>query len=294
MPPHGLLNLEKPCGVTSRRVVDLVQRLARPAKVGHAGTLDPLASGVLVVCVGAATRLIEYVQRAPKRYAATFLLGRQSPTEDVDGEVTELVDPPVPSLDDILRAAGGLTGAIQQRPPAFSALKVAGQRAYDLARQGRHVELEPRTVTIHRLAVASYDYPELKLEIECGAGTYVRSLGRDLALSLDTAAVMSALVRTAIGEFRLDAALGPHELTKANWTAYLLPPIAAVGSMPRLDLSADQIREIRLGQAIPAPAGTAPPCGDVAGVDRAGRLVAILARRGSGHLGPVRNIPTEG
>ena len=292
MPPHGLLNLEKPCGMTSRRVVDLVQRLARPAKVGHAGTLDPLASGVLIVCVGAATRLIEYVQRASKRYAATFLLGRQSPTEDIDGEVTELVDPPVPSLDEVQQAAGGLTGAIQQRPPAFSALKVAGQRAYHLARQGRHFELEPRTVTIYRLAVVGYDYPELKLDIECGAGTYIRSLGRDLALSLGTAAVMSALVRTAIGEFRLDDAFGPHELTKANWTTHLLPPIAAVGSMPRVELLAGQIRQIHSGQAIPAPPGMTPSDGEIAGVDRAGRLVAILARRGSGQLGPVRNIPS--
>ena len=119
MSPSGLLNLNKPAGMTSRRVVDLVQRLARPAKAGHAGTLDPLATGVLVVCVGAATRLIEYVQRMPKRYRATFLLGRQSPTEDIEGEVTELPDAPVPTPERSRRRPGGLSaGSPSARPPS--------------------------------------------------------------------------------------------------------------------------------------------------------------------------------
>src|SRR3972149_1595212 len=122
----GILNINKPAGLTSRRVVDMVQRLVRPAKVGHAGTLDPLATGVLVVCVGAATRLIEYVQRMPKSYVGTFLLGRQSPTEDVEGHVVELPNPPIPTLEQIHQAASNLTGNIFQRPPAFSALKING------------------------------------------------------------------------------------------------------------------------------------------------------------------------
>ncbi len=149
----GLLNLNKSSGMTSRRAVDIVQRLVRPAKAGHAGTLDPLASGVLVVCVGAATRLIEYVQQMPKHYTGTFLLGRHSPTEDIEGEVTLLDNPPVPSLDAILAAACTLTGTIQQRPPDFSALKVQGRRAYDLARRGETVDLQPRTIVVHSIAV---------------------------------------------------------------------------------------------------------------------------------------------
>src|SRR5580692_3948023 len=132
----GLLNVLKPGGMTSRAVVDRVQRLVRPAKAGHAGTLDPLATGVLVVGIGFGTRLIEYVQRMPKRYRGTFLFGRQSPTEDVEGEIELLVDPPIPSRAAIEQAALLLTGEILQRPPSFSALKVAGQRAYDLARAG--------------------------------------------------------------------------------------------------------------------------------------------------------------
>ena len=147
----GLLNVDKPAGMTSRDAVDLVQRLARPAKVGHAGTLDPLATGVLVICVGAATRLIEYVQRMPKRYVGTFLLGRSSTTEDIEGQVTLLSDPPIPAAAQIEAATEKFVGSLLQRPPAFSALKVAGKRAYDLARRGEAVELKPRPVEVYAL-----------------------------------------------------------------------------------------------------------------------------------------------
>ena len=204
--PCGLLNLNKPVGMTSRQAVNVVQRLAGPAKAGHAGTLDPLASGVLVVCVGGATRLIEYVQRMRKRYVGTFLLGRQSITEDTEGDVTELPDAPVPNWQEIEAAAQRFVGRIEQRPPAFSALKVQGRAAYKLARQGKPVVLVPRPVDIHRIEIQSYEYPELVLAVECGSGTYVRSLGRDLAETLGTAAVMSALVRTSIGSHRLEEA----------------------------------------------------------------------------------------
>ncbi len=288
----GLLNLNKPSGMTSRRVVDRVQRLARPAKCGHAGTLDPLASGVLVVCVGAATRLIEYVQRMPKRYTGTFLLGRRSPTEDIQGEVTELEDPPVPSIEDLISGAKALTGRIGQRPPAYSALKLKGRRAYELARQGRPVDLSPRSVVVHTLEVTAYRYPELRLDIKCGSGTYVRSLGRDLAESLGTAAVMSSLVRTAIGSFGIEEALDPQKLTAESWSECLLPPWRAVESLPRVELSPEETAKIGNGQAIRKQ----PPKGDaeeIAAFDAAGRLVAILVPRGSGLLGPLRNLPAD-
>ena len=291
--PCGLLNLHKPPGLTSRRVVDQVERLARPAKCGHAGTLDPLASGVLVVCVGAATRLIEYVQRMTKCYTGTFLLGRHSPTEDIQGEVTELDRPPLPSADQIDSAAKALTGRIRQRPPAFSALKVKGRRAYELARQGRPVKLAPRYVVVHRVDVAAYRYPELQLNIECGAGTYVRSLGRDLAESLGTAAVMSQLVRKAIGSFRVEEALNPRQLTPDNWRGCLLPPSRAVELLPRVELTCEEIARIRSGQAIAKRAPTTD-AREIAALDGAGRLVAILVPRGSGLLGPARNLPVDG
>jgi tRNA pseudouridine(55) synthase len=156
---NGILTLNKPPGMTSRQAVDLVKRLVRPAKVGHAGTLDPLACGVLVVAIGKATRLIEFVQQAPKRYQATFLLGRTSPTDDVEGEITELFDPPIPSRAEIERASQQFVGTIEQRPPAFSAIKVGGRRAYDLARGGRAVELAPRPVAVYEISVLAYEYP---------------------------------------------------------------------------------------------------------------------------------------
>ena len=287
---YGLLNLNKPAGVTSRDVVNQVQRLVRPQKAGHAGTLDPLATGVLVVCVGPATRLIEYVQQMPKSYSGTFLLGRQSPTEDVEGQVTELADPPVPTLDQLLAAAGALTGRIQQRPPAYSALRVAGRRAYDLARRGEAFDLQPRPVEIYSLEIVSYVYPELKLRVQCGSGTYVRSLGRDLAAALGTAAVMSALQRTAIGSFRLQDAIDPAALTRENWPGHLLPPLLAAEVLPQICVTATEIPAIRAGQTIGRDALPADAT-QWAALDSAGRLIAILVPRGPGFLGPIRNFP---
>ena len=289
MAPLGVLNLSKPAGITSRAVVDGVQRLVRPAKVGHAGTLDPLATGVLVVCVGAATRLIGYVQQMPKSYTGTFLLGRQSPTEDVDGKVTEWDDPPVPTRGQIAAAAEKLVGRIQQRPPAYSALKVAGRRAYQLARQGEKVELKPREVTVHRIELEAYEYPALTLRVQCGSGTYIRSLGRDLAQSLGTAAVMSQLVRTAVGGFRVEEAIDPDRLGKDNWADCLLPPLQAVDALPRVELSAEEIARIGNGLSI-AKDTPATDAAEFAAVDPDGRLVAILKVRGPGLLGPVRNL----
>ena len=325
--PSGLLNLNKPSGITSRQAVDVVQRLARPAKAGHAGTLDPLATGVLVVCVGAATRLIEYVQRMPKGYCAAFLLGRHSPTEDIEGEMTELPNPPVPTLDQLVAASRRFVGRIEQRPPAFSALKVEGRRAYKLARRGDKLELQARPIEIHRIEVKRYAYPELVLEVECGSGTYIRSLGRDLAESLGTAAVMSALVRTFIGGFRLDEAVNPRQLTRENWQSRLHPPLRAVEHLPRVQLSAEEVVRVRNGLTIerkgegvrgqgseaeenrPLAASPASPrptnfrsvpgegqgeggeIAEFAAVDPAGQLVGILVPRSLGQLRPLRNLP---
>ena len=287
MPASGLLNIDKPTGITSRDAVDLVQRLARPAKVGHAGTLDPLATGVLVICVGAATRLIEYVQRMPKRYVGTFLLGRSSTTEDVTGIETVLPDPPIPTADQIGAAAEKLVGSLLQRPPVFSALKVAGRRAYDLARRGEEVELKPRPIEVYALKVARYDYPELVLEIECSGGTYIRSLGRDLAGSLGTAAVMSALVRTAIGPWTLDSAVDPRTLTDADWQARLDPLRKALSALSVRELTSAERARVRRGLFIPLTAAAQEQ--EIAAVDAGGRLVAILVPRGPGQWGPAKN-----
>ncbi len=289
----GFLNILKPSGMTSRAVVDRVQRLVRPAKAGHAGTLDPLASGVLIVGVGSGTRLMEYVQRMPKRYRGTFLLGRSSPTEDIEGEMEILPDPPIPTRAAIEEAACGLTGETLQRPPSYSALKVAGQRAYDLARAGKQVELQPRPIIVYQMRLVEYDYPQFSLEICCSGGTYVRSLGRDLAESLGTAAVMSALVREAIGEFTVDEALPLAELSAETIAGRLLPLERALASLPRLELSLEECARLALGQSIRRD--SFPENEEIAGYNSHGRCVSILKPRGDGTLKPDRNFfPTDG
>jgi tRNA pseudouridine55 synthase len=286
---HGLLNLNKPSGMTSRQAVDRVGRLLGTRRVGHAGTLDPLAGGVLVVAVGAATRLIQYVQQMPKSYLGTFLLGRCSPTEDMEGEVTELQDPPRPTPEQVSAAAQALVGRIEQRPPAYSALKIEGRRAYDLARKGRPVELQPREVTIYRLEIVAYQYPQLVLRVECGSGTYIRSLGRDLAESLGTAAVMSALVRTAVGDFRIEEAADPCQLTPESCQARLEPLVRAVEALPKIVLAAEEITRLQNGLTILRDIPSA--AAEMAALDAAGRLVSIVGPADHGTLRPLRNFP---
>ena len=300
----GLINLNKPAGVSSRQAVNGIARLARPGKVGHAGTLDPIASGVLVVGVGGATRLIEYVQRMPKTYRATFLLGRRSATEDIEGEVVELVDAPIPSLGDIELATGRFVGPVQQRPPAFSAIKVAGRRAYDLARRGREVVLPARPVMIHRIEIVEYCYPQLVLRVECGSGTYIRSLGRDLAEALGTAAVMSALVRTAIGPFRIEEAVKAEELASESWRPWIQPALRAVEYLPRMRLSAQDATRLRNGLRIDGSGLVEKPmvpysskveesvAGEMAAVDETGQLIGIVVPAEDGSWRTERNLPT--
>ncbi|MEN6405073.1 MAG: tRNA pseudouridine(55) synthase TruB [Thermoguttaceae bacterium] len=285
----GLIPLNKPTGMTSRQVVNRVERLSRPLRAGHTGTLDPLASGVLVVCIGAATRLVEYVQRMRKQYVGVFWLGRQSPTEDIEGDVVELPNAPQPTLEQIEAAAHGFVGRIEQRPPAFSAIKIQGRPAYRLARQGRPVEMKPRPVEIHRIAIRSYQYPELVLEVECGAGTYIRSLGRDLAESLGTAAVMTALQRTAVGRFRVEQSVELDWLTADQWTRYVEPPLRAVESLPQALLTSDEVTRIRNGQTIARHDVDAE---EIAALDPAGQLVGILGPAPDDQWRTLRNMPT--
>lgn len=287
-PLFGVVNMHKPSGMTSREAVDCVKRLVRPAKVGHAGTLDPLASGVLIVCVGAATRLIEYVQAMPKQYTGTFQFGRESDTEDVEGFVRVLEGCPQPTQTELCAAAQRLIGTIEQRPPAYSALKIGGRRAYDLARAGRQVDLAPRQITVHRLDVVHYEYPEVVLDVECGSGTYLRSLGRDLAISLGTNAVMSVLVRTAIGPFEIGQAWLPTRLRRDNQGEWLQSPLSAVSRLSKITLSASELDHIGHGRSIRNP--SSPVEGEIAVVNEAGELAAIVAGCGDGTLRAVRNL----
>ncbi len=285
---YGILNINKPVGKTSRDVVNRVQRLVRPTKVGHAGTLDPIATGVLVVCVGPATRLIQYVQQLPKRYVGTFLLGHSSVSDDVEREVTQNADAPVPTIDQINAALPQFVGTIQQRPPIFSAIKVKGQRAYHMARAGQEVELKARPVTIHDMSVVEYDYPKLVLDIGCGSGTYIRSIGRDLAESLDTTAVMSELVRTAIGDLTVDSAIDFDDLTLESMQDNLCGAEYAVQHLPQLVLTDAEVIEFSNGRTIERSAHQM--AGDIAAFDGAGKLIAILNPRTPDHLRPITNL----
>lgn len=213
-PLAGLVIVDKPYRLTSTAVVRVVKGRLRAGgapkrvKVGHGGTLDPLATGVLVVLVGRATRLCDDVMRGRKGYLADIDLSRTSTTDDLEGELTP-VDVPIPPerarIDALLRDS--FTGTIAQTPPAYSAMKVGGKRAYDLARAGHDVHLEPRPVEIHAIRVVDYAWPALTLDIECGKGTYIRSLARDIGGSLGTGGVLTALRRTRVGRFTLDDAI---------------------------------------------------------------------------------------
>jgi tRNA pseudouridine55 synthase len=208
----------------------------------------------------------------------------------VETQVSPLDDAPRPSREQIAAALPRFVGPIMQRPPAYSAVHVAGQRAYALARQGKSVDLPPREVTIHDVRIERYEYPELVLEIECGSGTYVRSLGRDLAESLGSAAVMSALVRTAIGDFHVDAAIELDALTTDNLLAALSPARRAVTMLTTIELAADEVERIVRGQTIRRPVASAD--GQWAALAPGGELLAILRRREDGSLGPARVFPS--
>jgi len=274
----GVLAVDKPAGVTSRRVVDAVAKALGTKAVGHAGTLDPLATGVVVVCVGHGTKLVDFVHQLPKHYAATFLLGRSSPSDDLETPVTEEENPPQPSLGEIEAALPALRGDILQRPCDYSAVHVDGKRAYALARKGRELELKAKPVRVERLEITEYEWPRLGLEIECSSGTFVRAIGRDLAAGLGTTAVMESLIRTAVGPFSIVGALPLDGVTPDAARAALLPPLAAVAHLPRVELAGE-----RLGLAVRGDLldyGVTVPA--MAACDESGALVGILQRHETG------------
>lgn len=220
----GILNLDKPAGISSAHAVNRVKRLLpRGTKIGHAGTLDPFATGVLLLLVGKATKLCESLMGQRKGYRATVKLGARTATDDPESpeELVEVVS--VPGEADVRAAAGRFVGAIFQRPPNFSAMKIGGQRAYKLARSGETVELAERTVQVYELRVVTYHWPLVELEIECGRGTYIRSIARDLGEALGTGGYLTRLRRTFIGEYREAEAVTLETLQKDGIERYLLP-----------------------------------------------------------------------
>ncbi len=284
----GFYNINKPVGPTSHDIVARVRRLLRQesgpkVKVGHAGTLDPFASGVLVVAVGPATRLADYVQVAPKRYAAQVTLGATSTTDDVEGDITPAPDAVQPTREQVRAALERFVGTIMQRPPAYSAVHVDGKRAYKLARKGEHVAPPARRVTVHHIRLVRYDYPTVELDVLCGAGTYIRSIARDLGEALGTGGYCGALTRGAVGEFTMDAAV---EIEDLNVMDDLISPLAALADMPALAVPGDMLTPLTQGKMLDvaklAPLGSRRdedpsdiPSGEVALVDETGKLLAI-------------------
>jgi tRNA pseudouridine55 synthase len=252
-PLHGFLVIDKPGGLTSRDVVNRAQGwFPRGTRIGHTGTLDPLATGVLVLAVGAGTRLTEYVQQMQKVYRAGIRLGARSDTDDADGTITPVPGATVPEREQVERVMRAFVGAVAQVPPDYSAAKITGKRAYALARQGEDVALQPRTVCIYAIDLCAYEYPRLELEVRCGKGTYIRSLARDLGERLGCGAYIESLRRTAVGPFAAVAGLS-LEVDTATARAQLLPLTSAVTELPHLTLGEREVSCLRHGQSVALP-----------------------------------------
>lgn len=291
----GILIVAKPAGPTSHDVVALVRRLAATRRVGHGGTLDPFASGVLPIFLGHATRVVEYHLGDRKVYRATVCFGASSATDDLEGELTPATGP-APSRSAVETALTELTGDISQRPPAYSAIKVGGRRAYAMARAGETVVLASRDVTIHALALTSWDdtdpdRPVAVIEVQCSAGTYVRALARDLGESVGSAAYLGALTRTASGPFELADATPLDEIraAAAESPAGLLPCLrpmdTGLEALPVVPLTDLEVAAIAKGQFVRPAAGLPAAADHYRLQDPRGTLVAI-ATATTGRLAP--------
>ncbi|HTT98746.1 MAG TPA: tRNA pseudouridine(55) synthase TruB [Rhizomicrobium sp.] len=253
-PVHGWVVIDKPEGVTSTQVVGIVRRVFDAQKAGHAGTLDPMATGVLAIALGEATKTVPYAMDATKTYRFTVTFGESRDSDDAEGAVTGTSDKR-PSRAEIEAAIPKLTGAISQIPPVYSAIKVDGERAYDLARDGEEVVLEARTVVIHGVRfLAMPDADHAEFEMVCGKGTYVRAWARDLALSLGTLGYVSQLRRLAIGNFNVEQAIGLEPLKGFMHSPaafeYLRPISTALDGIPALAVTGQDAVRLKSGNPI--------------------------------------------
>jgi tRNA pseudouridine55 synthase len=261
---EGLLLVDKPAGVTSHDVVDVVRRALGTRKVGHAGTLDPMATGLLLIGVGRATRLLRFLGGLPKTYEGTLRLGVETTTLDADGDVVSEMPVDV-SEADVAAAMRALVGESLQRPPAYSAVKVGGRKLYEAAREGERLEAEPRSIRVDAFDLVSFVTPEASFRVTCSGGTYVRVLAADVGAALSFGAHLTALRRTAIGPYAVDDAVAPDAAEEP------LPIDAAVGHLPRLDLEAEEAVAASHGRPL-GPAGLTGPYG-VFGPE--GRLIGV-------------------
>ncbi|MDH5590297.1 MAG: tRNA pseudouridine(55) synthase TruB [Gemmatimonadota bacterium] len=250
--PQGILLVDKPAGPTSHDIVSRVRRALRTKRVGHTGTLDPFASGLLVICVGQATRVAEYLSGMDKRYVATAHLGVGTDTLDLDGRVVSTSEG-WRNLDRATLEAALATfrGRQEQIPPQYSAKKVGGEAMHRKARRGEQVELAPRPVTIHEISLSEVDLPLVEFELRCGSGTYVRSVARDLGERLGVGAHLTALRRTTVGSMSVDDAVHADALDDAEAVAAAWVPLAeALGHLPVVAVGADEVADLSHGRAV--------------------------------------------
>jgi tRNA pseudouridine55 synthase len=275
----GVLVVDKPVGMTSHDVVQVIRNGTGLRRAGHTGTLDPRASGVLVILVGPAVRLSEYVSASDKRYQAIIRLGSSTDTFDADGKFTHSDQPVNITEEQFEKVLKTFIGEIEQTPPPYSAVKVHGRKAYEMARQGEEVDLTPRKITVHHLEVLEWAPPEVVIDVHCSSGTYVRSLANDLGVQLGCGAYLVGLRRTKSGRFSLRDATPLRKLQEAftagNWYQYLIPAAEALGDWPAVELSPDEVEGVRHGHRVkakePAEIGSR-----VRGISTQGELVALM------------------
>jgi len=270
----GFIVIDKPVGPTSHDVVGRVRRLSGVRRVGHAGTLDPLASGVLLVGLGRATRFIEYLVGLPKVYETTIRLGVATTTYDAEGEIVS-ERPVALTLDEIAAALDAFRGPIRQRVPAFSAVKRDGQPLYKQARRGETPDLPERDVTIYELEMLAWESPDLTLRVAASSGTYIRSLAHDLGQALGPGGHITALRRTAVGEFTVAEAVTLDALTPDNVAGFLRPPEMAVAHLPRATFNDEEEARLGNGRRVAAPGDVAS--GEAAAFGPGGRFLGIVA-----------------
>jgi len=273
----GVLVVDKPVGLTSHDVVQIIRRGTGIRRAGHTGTLDPRASGVLVILIGPAVRLSEYVSASDKRYQATIRLGSSTDTYDSEGIITstaEVGDISEENFDEILQK---FVGEMEQVPPPYSAIKVKGRKAYEMARKGEDVELEPRIINVYSLEILEWAPPEAVIDVYCSSGTYVRSLANDLGKEMGTGAHLVGLRRTKSGRFTLRDAVPLRRLQEAfdagNWYKFLIPAAEALADWPMVELDPDEVELVRHGHRVPAEDDQS---GWARGVSQQGDLVALL------------------
>ena len=281
----GFLNINKPTGVTSRYVTTNIQQLFPKDKVGHAGTLDPLATGVLVIAIGPATRLIPYLARKPKSYIGRFRMGFTSDTQDIEGDVTPVENSVPVSRQQIESVLPRFVGLIKQVPPKFSAIKVDGKRAYRLARQGREFSIQEKEVEIFSLGLRKFDFPEFEIELRCSSGTYVRTLGRDIARACNSDAIMTSLRRTQVGIFDNANSTELDQLTdKSVAKQRFESPTVLLRDFSKREITEEQALDLFHGSYLHLDSRS-----DEVVVIHRGRLIAIVSKVEEGLFKPQTN-----